>query len=822
VPKSEEDKSLSRLLLELLWQLLVLLVPIFLVTCLPPLLALATGTICAALMWVCARLGWQRAGRGCARLMTAAALGLGFSLMRTLPDVWNVVAAVLAIFSGLACTATLERRLGLAKAENPATGQTPYPNQGSAWGGNEPRVTPEGEPIRVFNHSEIAMGGPTFCDYLFSDGVLLQGVGSSACFSDDGRYFAAPIPSRQAWSLLILDRQLHRVYHCDTEAFWELDEFSELGLNGRVSPLVDNRAQHAPLQDLLNSARAVDLVPVADLWLEPGQWQEDIANAHIDYPGPTDQLRVEGHFALPVSLRELPQPTDALRYPEYHLSVAGVPSEMVIHGTAPLIWNPNGQAFACHARRADQDSGGYWHFHAEQGWQLLPEPWIAQDNEPSLTWGEPLELDDGHLWIEARFDYPQPDRGTFGYGLQSIHSDTETQTGHDRRGRLQASDVTCTRMRLAVALQGSGERGTTGVESLLLVENQRARLDWQCDNSEGVGGYRCRLGDWQLPGLWLLDHRVSDCAGYLALIPFSEPPAVAGHAVVVDVRARSLMPSPSLLVARILDFRGPRLSLAAVFGRMDQERHHSALQRFEQKAPDAANAADFCRYQQGSRLYYQTVCLDVDQGALRQVPDWRLVDRPQAATADGDFIQPAPNLRDAAWLFGSETEYADSWLRPSSARMGGYLLTASGCALADLAPSMLWSPTGRFLAVTRLHANIRDAYDTPRNEWQLLLLDVQERSVRSWPQWLGDRAEFVAFDLDRIRIKVFGMDWEPHNQPDPASPHAIMLSELLALPAEPLIERHGLWLPTAQMENAALWLALDKTPLDQWAEALKP
>lgn len=36
-----ENKSIGRLLLELLWLLLILLVPIFFVTILPPLLALA-------------------------------------------------------------------------------------------------------------------------------------------------------------------------------------------------------------------------------------------------------------------------------------------------------------------------------------------------------------------------------------------------------------------------------------------------------------------------------------------------------------------------------------------------------------------------------------------------------------------------------------------------------------------------------------------------------------------------------------------------------------------------------------------------------------
>ncbi|EPN27210.1 hypothetical protein A259_02340, partial [Pseudomonas syringae pv. actinidiae ICMP 19070] len=79
----------------------------------------------------------------------------------------------------------------------------------------------------------------------------------------------ATVPSRQQWGLIILDRQERRVYRCANDFFWELDEFTETDLRGRVSPLVDNRASSFNLAELLKTAQAVDLIPVADLWLEP-------------------------------------------------------------------------------------------------------------------------------------------------------------------------------------------------------------------------------------------------------------------------------------------------------------------------------------------------------------------------------------------------------------------------------------------------------------------------------------------------------------------------------------------------------------------------
>lgn len=166
------------------------------------------------LMGVAARLGWLSIGRGCARLMIGAVFGLGFSLGRALPEWWGILVAIVSIIGGLAGVSAWERRLGLVLVSLKGA---------SAWGGNEPQLTPEGEPIRVFNHGEIAMGGPTYCDYLFPDGVLLQGLGSSAVFSSDGRYFAAPVPSRQAWGLVVLDRQQRQLYRCADSGLWELD-----------------------------------------------------------------------------------------------------------------------------------------------------------------------------------------------------------------------------------------------------------------------------------------------------------------------------------------------------------------------------------------------------------------------------------------------------------------------------------------------------------------------------------------------------------------------------------------------------------------------
>ena len=88
-----DEKSLPRLLLDLLWQIAVLLVPIFLVTVIPLLWAVGVVLGCAACMWLAARFGWKATGRGLARLMTSAAIGLGFNVGRALPQYWDIAGA---------------------------------------------------------------------------------------------------------------------------------------------------------------------------------------------------------------------------------------------------------------------------------------------------------------------------------------------------------------------------------------------------------------------------------------------------------------------------------------------------------------------------------------------------------------------------------------------------------------------------------------------------------------------------------------------------------------------------------------------------------
>ena len=188
--------------------------------------------------------------------------------------------------------------------------------------------------------------------------------------------------------------------------------------------------------------------------------------------------------------------------------------------------------------------------------------------------------------------------------------------------------------------------------------------------------------------------------------------------------------------------------------------------------------------------------------------------------ADGDFIQPSADGEDAAWLFGCQTEYADSWLRPGMPRLGGYLLTASGCALKDLAPSMIWSRDGRYLALTRLLSETQGR-DQQGRGWQLLLLDVREHSLRIAPQPVYNRPQFETFDGDRLSVRLFERDWQPERDGDSGHLLKLTLEELLSLPAEPLIDHQGLWLRAADQADLDAWQALPRPDCLEFAGAAR-
>jgi hypothetical protein len=815
---------LPRLLLRLIRELFTLLAPIAALTFMPPPLALGLTLLLAFAAWAAVRLGWMSLARASNWLTTAGAIGFSFSVFHHWAvGWWSVPLAAMLLLAGLALASALEKRLGLAPARAPTldiqTVESAVKGGASAWGGGD-LPTPEGGVVRTFGWSEIAMGGPTYASYLFPDGILLEGIGSSVRFSASGRYFAAPLPSRGRWGLLILDRQARRVYrHHEIGELWEIDEFSDEAIVGRHSPLVSNQGYRIELAGLLAQSEAVDLVAVRDLWLEP-RWSAD--ETARDFPAPAGSHRLRGLPHLPAHLRELEDPLALLRYPAFHLHVDDEPSGLLLDANAQPVWRADGQALVCSAIALGYEKrrpAPLYLWQAGQGWRQLAEPWRSADAEPGLSYGQPISLDETEVRLQGGMGRLSPDRLGFGYySNATTYSEEDTRIGHDHEGRILAGECRCPGLIRILPLAGDGQRGEGAVLGEPLSGGEAPRFEWRRDSRDGrLGAYACCIGDWRIEGEWLLDHRVSDCGRYLALVAFAEAPAVPHQLCVADVQRRCLLHfAGNPIILRLLDFRAGVLSVAQALGRLANGDDDTPLRRFEQAAPPAQRAADFLAWQEDSHLYYRQFNLGVADGALVALPDWRLVDRPQVANADGDFILPAPHGRDAAWLFGAESRYRDRYLRERHPRGGGYLLTASGLAVPGLGPSLIWSADGRYLALTRCIDRLRAAKRVETDQWHLLLLDTQERTLRHISRHIGCMPHFRRFTADVIEWRILPNDWEYQDAAADWQTRRIPLDELLPQPAARLHGRGEFWLPAEELARADQWRRLDTRHLQTW------
>lgn len=797
------------LLLGLLWSLVRLLLPMLLLAILPPLLGLALIALLVLLMGVSAWAGFTRTGQGLSLVLTAAAIGWPFALVRGMASDWSILLCGVLIVCGLALVATYERRLGLVKLK-PAAQGSPSATGGSAWGGDELSETPEGQPLRRFNWGEICMGGPAYCDYLFADGVLLQGLGSSCRFSHDGRYFAAPVPSRNQWVLVIFDRHSRRLYRCaDEGSLWELDDFTAQAISGRYSPLGPNAPVSLNLAQLLEQAEALDLQPVQDLWLTP-EWLAEMPAAVLDWPNSAAGHRLQGQLILPASLRELDDPLAPIRYPRYQLLLDSEPSGVLINPDNPPLWRADGLALVC---QAQGEQGGYWYWQANVGWRQLPQPGLLEEARLSIDYGQFVALDAQHAWLLAELDLPLPSGGEYGQMLHSIHSDTETSLGHDRYGQTQVGAIARTRLRIGLALDGQSPALLVGA---LPVGGAAPSFVLASDNCAGQGAYRCRIGDWQLPGQWQLEHRRSDCGRYLALLPACASAALAERVVVADSRERRLLSSEPLLVQRLYDFQRGRLQVITLAGLCSAEFSSHPLRRFDLPAPPAATAAHCLEQVPAYGACHRLQGFTLGAAQLLPVLSYRVVEVPQAANADGDFILPAPDGRDAAWLCGSETEYADSWLRVREGRQDGFLLTASGIALSGLTPSFCWSPDGRYLALTRLLQRDDPANDDPEHQpqWQLCLLDTQRRTLRRQPGSIGNMPRFTGSKAGVWTLRVYQQTWA--RPEDSGHSVQVRLGDLVGLPEQALEAREGRWHLPTECLPAELWASFDTRTLANW------
>ncbi|KAF1069997.1 MAG: hypothetical protein GAK45_00937 [Pseudomonas citronellolis] len=795
----KDERSLAQLLGVALLEMLWIGVLVAVAACLPWHLALPGWLALAAAQPLMDR--WR--GKVPLRLQQAlffCTLGIALGVAQAIGHFWLGLAAGAALaLAGILAQIRLEKRFGLRLERSALQAVEPEPPRGtSAWSGDGPLLSPEGEPVRCLMQSEIAMGGPLVCDYLLPDGCLVEGASPSARFSSDGRYFVSPMPSRGAWRLLVLDRQERLLYHCAVDNFWELDSVTATQVIGRHSPLTDDGAHRHELAALLAHTEAIPLRAVADLWIAA-----DLSLPALNpLPLAAAPQRAALHPWLPASLRELDDPLAPLRYPQAELWLDGQPCEVFLPLNDPPVVSL-GAAFACQGRAGLGGAHGYWLWQPDAGLLRLGEPWQALADEPSCSAGSLLALEAEGLCLGLEIGIltlSYDDHGTlssFSYGAQRL------SVAHAADGTPRHAYIEPASLQLLLPLDGRGGRAHCRLRSAPLANGECLSWRWLRDSADGrLGIYACQLGEAALPGEWLLDHRQAEDGQHIALLRLGDDglPRLCW----VDLRGQCLVYPPALARPALQGFVDEQVALLCLLGRIDYQPPSGPgggdpgrLRRFDEALPSAESWAAFLADRDDSRLYYERQWLRCD-GAAWSLRETRRTSQPTSAHADGDCLLASPTGDDQAWAFGFDSRYLyQDEAGEQHAACDGYLLTASGCGVTGLAAPMIWSADGRYLALTRLDAQER---------WQLLLLDVQAHSLRRFDGDLGWWPRFEAFDARNLQIECGGIGGDrplAHRQR-----HVLALQGLLEAPAQALHDIGGCWLTPDELDRRHYWKRL--------------
>lgn len=630
------DKPIHVVLLQLIWGLFVFaalyIAPFVVPLYLPLPLVIAN--------WVLAMLGEWVENRVRGQVddtymwMVGACFGLSWAVAELVPGTLAAIGAGIACFCALLWLQSLWKTLlGLkveagprfdreASAPRQATPELlcretrPTPVTGaSAWGAPAP-VTPEGEALRVLSHGEFAMGGPVICEYLFPDGSVILGAGASTGFSPDGRYFVAPIPSRESWGLLIYDRRDRLLHRCrEVDRFWEIDLVDDTTVQGRSSPNTSNKTYAARIDDLIACSSREEMVAVRDLWIPKQDWDHIHRQRDSSFPatpegGPV--ITLVPH--LPPSLMALEAPLDPIYYPKAELVVDGVASGFLISPNYPeAVWRDDGRALVCEAEAKDGDKESRYHlWTAEDGWRSLPRSRTLRGNHPPASRDKLSGLDAACLTIDWQLLQPMLAHDSFGQIDGYGHSPLE----------IGAQPYPAPVFHELMRLTGDGSEDE-GLESAPLKNGKRLVWRFLHGNEElSHQVYACAWDGRPLDGEWTLDHRVSTDGRFVAMVAHAPPPFVPHRIAILDAETGSLAwVSGDYCDARLQGFGEDDLHFIHLIGRvhdgLDGQARSSMDGEPDEEAPSPDDARGFMKPRPGSRLHYRR------STAIRRNGEWR-------------------------------------------------------------------------------------------------------------------------------------------------------------------------------------------------------
>jgi hypothetical protein len=604
------------------------------------------------------------------------------------------------------------RGYGLQKKARSRTPATSAPISANA----VPKVADAQAPASIASdvqfrmQGERGMGGPIYGDVLCSDGVYLPHVWESDFHTSfDGRWirtgsYGESTPrlldrkSRRSWLLSVAEAGLVDDLH------WRLPRWNHEKTNGNgVAAESHNVLSENALEAWLSKhvgGKAQALTGVCDLWIPadcvPASAQaQPPAIAHQD--NAVVQVTVQRHW--PASLRDLDQPLEPLHHPQWQLQLNGEPHSWIIDGQSPLVWRPDGQAFACYGYPANNGARtptvrlGAWSLAlGGQQWpELMPQdrkPWTVLIDSPDDTSpGQPaLRWDGVDLMQRMQVDTPELERLHDGRSLRCVVSTLHAVSQHYEDGRFALQSIPKRhfwwRRDLLHPTQWVAQSEVVAGERLVWSLVHEAN-----DELGATAAYSIQWGDQPLPGLWELEHLVVQNQWAL-LTPATESPLQGGKPVpwvwdgkqlnAIEMGGAVLRMRPHVLPGRA------QLLVMVGCGPDNSNLASSGLWRWPLQVADATNLT-----KNGWTPAYEWRDVAVNaQGVWQLQARWREVQQVQHPCADGDYVWQHAAAQDAVWWWGGLHQGMNNDWKPKAPRCEGVLVTQTAAVLCGVGPSV--------------------------------------------------------------------------------------------------------------------------------------
>lgn len=397
----------------------------------------------------------------------------------------------------------------------------------------------EGDFRKIDLHETFHHGGPIQSAFLFKNGVLLpEGGDDTFGFTADKRYFFTILPTQNLadYKLIIYD-QIDLQYYSGL--------IPDIPLALQLKDIGRNSIIDCDISRILSYLKTESFTKIQDFYLPQSKYLtyqdawilDERLQAQLK---PPVNSNVELQFSVRIpDLTLFPYPLTPLEQEiRGELLVNGETSQVLLaipkfkEFGFPLIWREDGHAFVCR---------GYA--------QIYDPPYDYNKNNKLYLW------DSHKKWQEIAIQLKHNVYNLAFYGLelskltkQYIINECSFYIPHVLREQFEiyqknhAVSLTLVEEKIyhytpintskdSMILSESLKTG----EQIQWINSQKGPLNDVNNSYSNLQYARCRIGDWKLPGYWLLNHKICQNSDFIALVQYSASPYFYYKIAIIDI-----------------------------------------------------------------------------------------------------------------------------------------------------------------------------------------------------------------------------------------------------------------------------------------------